>query len=290
MFAAAGATDRRRFHHSEGADQARRHPPLRAFGAAAGAQTAAMSVLSTARPPWPVPALLSWLLAWVVFAATARAGTTLAGAAGLLAGLAAALTAQGWRRRLIAGAGFPLSALALGVLPALPPWAWLTALLPLLLAYPPKAWRDAPFFPTSDSALDGVEAVIELAAGARVLDAGCGIGHGLAALQRRWPQARIEGIEWSRPLAWLAARRCPNATVTRGDMWAVSWAGCALVYLFQRPESMAPAVEKARREMPGGWLVSLEFEVPGVRPLARLGARPLWIYRIEGSTTTATGR
>ena len=47
-------------------------------------------------------------------------------------------------------------------------------------------------------------------------------------------------------------------------MWARSWAGVDLVYLFQRPESMARAWDKARAELaPGAWLVSLEFDIPG---------------------------
>ena len=153
----------------------------------------------------------------------------------------------------------------------------------LLLLYPLRAWRDAPFFPTPALALQGLDQVIALAPAARLLDAGCGIGHGLAALRRVWPQAQVNGVEWSRPLAWLAACRCPWARVARGDMWATSWRGVDLVYLFQRPESMARAWVKARAEMaPGAWLVSLEFSVPGVTPVARLGdatRRAVWIYR-----------
>ena len=251
-----------------------------------------MHGLPIPRLAWPLPALISWLLAWAAHLACVAAGVPLpaAFAAGCASGTLAACSADGMRRRAIAVFGFPLSAFGLGVLPAFPAWLWLVMLAPLLLAYPLRAWRDAPFFPTPAHALDGLGAIVALPAGARVLDAGCGAGHGLAALRRVWPAAQIEGIEWSRPLAWWAARRCRFARVSRGDMWAVSWAGCTLVYLFQRPESMARAVDKARREIPGGWLVSLEFEAPGLRPLARLGERPLWIYRIPASTVPATGR
>ena len=153
-----------------------------------------------------------------------------------------------------------------------------------------RAWRDAPFFPTPATALDGLAAAVPLREGARVLDAGCGLGHGLAALHRAWPAAELHGTEWSRPLAWGAAARCRFARVRRGDMWAQPWGGFDLVYLFQRPESMARAWDKACREMPGGWLASLEFAVPGVEPVARLGARPLWVYRIPGSMKPADRR
>jgi SAM-dependent methyltransferase len=255
--------------------------------------------------PWPVPALFAWLLAWVVFAAAAAAGVppALAFLFALGAGGAVAMAASGLWRRALAAAGFPLSALALGALPALPAWGWLLAALPLLLAYPLRAWRDAPFFPTPADALVGLDQAVVLASageGARVLDAGCGLGHGLQALRRVWPQARLEGLEWSRPLAWGAAWRCRSArvaSVTRGDMWAASWAGFDVVYLFQRPESMARAMAKAERELaPGRWLVSLEFPVPGRTPLARCGAaggRPVWVYRIgdaQPSIARATRR
>ena len=212
--------------------------------------------------------------------------------------------ASGWRRLMVAG-GFPVSALAGGAAAglggALPAWAWLLPLAALLLAYPLRAWRDAPLFPTPAGALAGLAAAAPLPAGARVLDAGCGLGHGLAALHAQYPQARLEGIEWSWPWRLAAAARCRWARVRQGDMWAADWSGQALVYLFQRPESMARALAKAEAEMaPGAWLVSLEFAVPGVAPAAvlrpaggRSGAKPVWLYRISGPVAggqTANGQ
>ena len=190
----------------------------------------------------------------------------------------------------------PLSALGLGLGQALPAWVWLLALLPLLLAYPLRAWRDAPFFPTPRDALRGLDGVVGKPK--RVLDAGCGLGHGLAALRRLLPGAELHGVEWSLPLALAARLRCRWARVRRGDLWAGSWAGYDLVYVFQRPESMARVFDKARRELgPQGWLASLEFPVPGQPPAACLqgaGRRPLWIYRpgaaAPGSTAGGRGR
>ena len=81
--------------------------------------------------------------------------------------------------------------------------------------------------------------------------------------------------------ALLCARRCPWAQVHWGDMWRADWSGYQLVYLFQRPESMARAAAKAQAEMaPGAWLVSLEFAVPGWPTHGQLhhapGGRPVW--------------
>ena len=247
-------------------------------------------------PPWPLPALVVWVLAWTIFAALRGAGATVGWAAwlALLAGVTLALPIRGRWRRLIAAAGFPLSALLTAALAATagpwPPWFWLLALAPLAVLYPVRTWRDAPWFPTPADALSGLEALI-VPPPRRVLDAGCGLGHGLHALHRLWPRARLDGIEWSQPLAWLAARRCRFATVRRGDMWAADWSGQDLVYLFQRPESMARAWAKAEAELAtGAWLVSLEFAVPGRAPAAcrqAPGRRTVWLYRVGPAVARA---
>ena len=245
------------------------------------------------RPPWPLPALLGWCAAWLSFVLAGRLGADgpWAFVAATALGLAAALLAGSLWRRLWVGLGFPLSALALGAANTLPAWAWLAALVPLLLAYPLRAWRDAPFYPTAPDALQGLPGVVPLPDAARVLDAGCGLGHGLQALRSAWPAARLEGIEWSWLLRLGAAWRCPWARLQRADMWRSSWAAYDLVYLFQRPESMTRAMAKARAEMrPGSWLVSLEFEVPGVAAHARIvrpGQRVVWVYRPDHGTQEA---
>ena len=259
------------------------------------------------RLPWPAPALLTWLAAWglALLLRQQAPALGLAGAmlpASLLGlGVALGMRRAGWVRRGMLAAGFPLSALASGWagrlldagahVTALPAWAWLLALGLLLATYPMRAWRDAPLFPTPRGALAGLQACTGLAPGARVLDAGCGLGHGLQALREALPAARLEGIEWSWPLRLATASRCPWAQVRQGDMWRASWQGLGLVYLFQRPESMARAWAKAQAELaPGAWLASLEFEVPG-RPadacLPGAAGKPVWLYQVSGTGTPA---
>jgi SAM-dependent methyltransferase len=253
------------------------------------------------RLPWPAPALLAWLAAWglawglLPFLAGQGLAPGWAWGAGTAAGVLSATVlrrASRWRR-LIVALGFPASALASGAAAQVPAWVWLLPMVLLLLAYPLRAWRDAPLFPTPAHGLEGLAQALPLPAGARVLDVGCGLGHGMAALRRQWPEARIEGVEWSGLLRLAAALRCPWARVRRGDMWADHWGPYAVVYLFQRPESMARAWAKARAEMaPGSHLVSLDFEVSGVQPLVALqhsGAQPVWVYRV-GSTPGGAGR
>ncbi|HSV72045.1 MAG TPA: class I SAM-dependent methyltransferase [Methylibium sp.] len=234
---------------------------------------------------WPLPALAAWSLAWVLFLALRQSAAPLwlAVALATSTGALLALPSTTQMRRLLVAGGFPLSLLASGAAASLPAWAWLLPLALLSLAYPLRAWQDAPFFPTPSGALDGLASLAPLPPGAAVLDAGCGVGHGMAALRRAYPGARVEGIEWSRPLAWAARLRCPWARVQRGDLWQQSWSSFSLVYLFQRPESLPRAVAKAGAELAtGDWLASLEFAAAELVPQAVARAadgRPVWLYR-----------
>jgi hypothetical protein len=187
-----------------------------------------------------------------------------------------------WRKACIA-LGFPLSLVVSGAA-TLPAWGWLVPLAVLLMVYPIHAWRDAPVFPTPRDALVQLSAHVPLPVGAAVLDAGCGLGHGLQALHRAYAQASLTGLERSHPLRWWCALRCPWAQVQQGDMWQHPWKAYALVYVFQRPESMARVYAKAQADMvPGAWLVSLDFAVPDVAPTEQWQSpdgRWLWAYRL----------
>ena len=255
---------------------------------------------------WPLPALLVWAAAWLSYWGLTRVGlppllSLLVGAAlGVMgAGWAAMLGASRWRQLFI-GLGFPLSLLASGAAGSLPAWSWLVPLGLLLALYPLRSWRDAPLFPTPRGALAGLDRATGLAPNIRIMDAGCGLGDGLLALRAAFPQAEITGIEWSWLLRIACQCRCAlwgaRVKVHRADMWAGSWANYDMVYLFQRPESMARAMKKASMELQGGaWLVSLEFEAVGHVPSAKLETipgKPVWLYRMplrskpRGSPTT----
>lgn len=234
---------------------------------------------------WPVPALLAWATAWLVFAGLLRTGAPVWVAALLGTAVGGTFAVWGgtrWRRLFIA-AGFPLSLLASGAASSLPAVVWLAPLALLVLLYPPNTWADAPLFPTPKTALDGIAKVIDLPASARIADGGCGLGAGLIELRRHYPLAAIEGLEWSWPLVIACRLRCRFAHIRRADIWTADWSDYDLVYLFQRPESMPRAVQKARRELrPGAWLVSLEFEAADLLPDARIEAvpgKPVWLYQ-----------
>jgi hypothetical protein len=264
---------------------------------------------------WPLPALLSWAacwaLAWLLSAWGAAQGPNgpplalvwLTWLLPLMLGAALALwprvASTGWRQVFVA-LGYPLSLLASGhgLGQGLPAWAWLLPLGLLLLAYPVRAWRDAPVFPTPPGALKALPRHAPLPSDVSVLDAGCGAGDGLIALhqalgagpQAACPRLRLQGVEHSWLWWAVSAWRCRRlARVRRGDMWADSWQAHDLVYLFQRPETMPRAWAKARAEMrPGRWLLSLEFEAVDergrrVKPHAHWraeGGKTVWLYRL----------
>ena len=234
---------------------------------------------------WPLPALAAWAAAWALYLAMLAVAAPTGLALALAAALGAVLSLFGatrWRRIFIA-AGFPLSLAASGLAGAAPAWAWLLPLVALVAMYPLRTWSDAPLFPTPAGALQGLARLVPLAPQARVLDAGCGLGAGLRELHREYPAAQLAGLEWSWPLRFACALRCRYARVRRADIWRADWSAQDLVYLFQRPESMPRAVEKAARELrPGAWLASLEFEATALQPAARLqvpGGKPVWLYR-----------
>lgn len=237
------------------------------------------------RLPWPLPALLTWTGSWALYLGGTWLGLAPATAlvVALLAGVLASLAGASVWRRLFMAAGFPVSLLVSGTA-ALSGGVWLLLLAVLLLLYPLKAWRDAPLFPTPSGALDGLPAHVALPRGARVLDAGCGLGDGLRALRAAYPRAELHGLEWSWPLRAVCALRCRWAQVRQGDLWRAPWGPYAMVYLFQRPESMGRAARKAADEMvDGAWLVSLEFPITGQAADVQLqlaDGRSLWAYRL----------
>lgn len=233
---------------------------------------------------WPLPALLAWAGTWLLYGGLLKLGVAvwLSLAVATLAGVMLSVFAVSFWRRVAIAAGFPLSLLLSGSV-ALPAWVWLLPLLLIVLVYPINAWRDAPLFPTPALALSGIQQCAPLKEGARILDAGCGLGDGLIALHSAYPTAALYGVEWSWPLRALTALRCPWARITQGDMWKTDWSQYDMVYLFQRPETMPRALDKARAQLqPGAWLVSLEFVAEGLRPTAQLNnveGKPVWLYR-----------
>ncbi|MGI9134276.1 MAG: class I SAM-dependent methyltransferase [Rhodoferax sp.] len=233
---------------------------------------------------WPLSAVLVWSASWGVYLGLATWGwpSPWPMVLGFALGIILSLLGATRPRQIALALGFPLSWLLLASA-SVPAWSWLIPLALALLIYPAHSWRDAPLFPTPLNALQALAGLAPLPQGAVILDAGSGLGDGLRALRKDYPQARLWGIDSSWLLRVACALRCPWARVWHGDIWNADWRPCHMVYLFQRPESMARAATKAQAELqPGAWLVSLEFEATEWVPTAVAQAsenRPLWLYQ-----------
>jgi len=192
---------------------------------------------------WPIPALLAWGSSWLIFAGLKHVGapewvglTVATFWGGILTSLATTKM-----RRILILVGFPLSMWAASGALTMPPIGWLLLLGLIVVIYPRKAWKDAPLFPTPRRALRQLPEHITLLGGARILDAGSGLGDGLIALRDAYPRADLNGVEMSWPLRIISAIRCSFATIRQGDIWMVDWRSYDMVYMFQRPESMPNA-------------------------------------------------
>lgn len=235
---------------------------------------------------WPIPALLTWASSWLIFKGLQSVGlseTIALVVAAFWGGFLSKLVHTPMRKALMV-LGFPLSIVVSSSTLSVPPLAWLFLLALIVLLYPRKAWKDAPLFPTPKKALVELPEHMALQAGARILDAGSGMGDGLIALRHAFPRAELHGVEMSWLLRILSAIRCSFARIRQGDIWLVDWRSFDVVYLFQRPESMPRAVEKAHAELRrGAWLVSLEFEARELEPEAVVygrDGRPVWMYQV----------
>lgn len=242
-----------------------------------------------AQHSWPFSAILFWLGLWLLYYLIIAFNVSSVVAMVLTLSIASILAkkvSNRWRQWILIG-GFIASwflSTPFFVVEAMPSWVWLLPLLVLLFSYPVQTWADAPFFPTPENALTGLSSKAPLDPGARIVDAGCGMGHALWELKKEYPLANVTGIERSTLLARIAAWRCKWTTIEQADIWKVNWSAYDMVYVFQRPESMQRTQEKAMSEMKAGsWLVSLEFEMTDCVATDKISishGKIVWLYQM----------
>jgi hypothetical protein len=150
-----------------------------------------------------------------------------------------------------------------------PPWAWLSGFVLLLLIF----WRTdrsrVPLYLTNAVASSGVAGLLPVAP-CRVIDLGCGDGGLLLRLSAERPDCQFVGFEHA-PLpwlwAWLRSRGKKNVSVRFGDFWSHSLKNYEIVYAFLSPAPMPDLWSKAQKEMGNGaLLISNSFEIPDATP------------------------
>jgi SAM-dependent methyltransferase len=180
----------------------------------------------------------------------------------------------------------------------LPAWTYLAGFIALLAVFWTTFRSQVPLFLSNRSTLAVLAAWLPRTRPLSILDVGSGLGGLVLGLARRRTDCRVSGIELAplpAAIARLAARRTPNASLRRGDLWQEPLAAYDVVYAFLSPVPMPALWRKASAEMrAGSWLVSNSFAVPDVEPTSVLsvddarGTR-LYCYCMPGAADDAGG-
>jgi len=126
-----------------------------------------------------------------------------------------------------------------------------------------------------------------------IIDLGCGTGSGLADMARRWPAARLVGVDASADMlaaAEIELGPLTEVTLVRAEaqIWAPETAPDLLVsnaLLQWIPEHAQLLSQMARWLSPAGWLamqVPGNFAAPSHRLLRELADSPQWTGRLDG--------
>jgi hypothetical protein len=132
-----------------------------------------------------------------------------------------------------------------------------------------------PFFPSRPIVWQQVAKVIPQHRPVRLIDIGSGLGDMAMHMSKLRSDSHIEGIEIA-PLPWLisyvrAKLRRSNAVFKMGDYRTLDFANYDVIFAYLSPAAMLTLWEKASQEMQSGsFLISLEFEIPGVTPSIRI--------------------
>ncbi|WP_421993165.1 class I SAM-dependent methyltransferase [Roseococcus sp.] len=130
---------------------------------------------------------------------------------------------------------------------------------------------------------------LDLSAGARVLDAGCGTGALSAALLMRDPTAKVTGVDASDAFVAAARADLPDARFEPGNIAALPLstasqdAALALLVFGFVPDPLKAAREMARVTQPGGIVATAMWDFSGGFPFLRLFADTAAVVLREGA-------
>lgn len=241
-------------------DNSRQHRPflrgrtIRLLLAALAGIAAAIMLLKSGHAPTDLPIPPGW----VATAAGSAAAAVLAFALGL-------------RGLWPLGAALAPPAAALALLANVPGWIFPVGLALLAGLFWNVRSERVPLYLTNRVAQKALADIVQGTAAApsgRIIDLGCGFGLTVMTLARRFPEAKVVGVETA-PLvfaiAWLRAKLTGprNASIVYRSLWAEDLHRYDAVYCFLSSEPMARLLAKARAEMrPGSVFVSNTFTDP----------------------------
>lgn len=148
----------------------------------------------------------------------------------------------------------------------------------------------APFISTQKFVIDKIVEEIVLPENATIYELGCGKAGFLSALRKKYPQARLIGVEYSF-LPWLLAQTQSALARSRLDIrkkniFKADLSGADAVYCFLNPATMAKLKDKFGRECKNGALiVSHQFPLPDTAAEKTIelnnGQARIYFYRIN---------
>ena len=229
---------------------------------------------------WPILIFFSWISDWLLFFTLNNLNFSVFFVF-LFIGCKVVIIKKEWWKKVILSIGFPLSLIFTGFDST--PLFWICGFSILIFIYPPNLWSNAPIYPTRENTLFGVSNLLPQKI-FKILDVGSGLGHGLSEITREFPNSQVFGIERS-PLLWLVSKlKSQKTNLFLGDMWTFNWNDFDIIYVFQRPEIMGKILEKAKQDLkPGSYLISLEFEIPDIKPFKKISTNNnnnVFIYQI----------
>lgn len=134
-----------------------------------------------------------------------------------------------------------------------------------------------PFYPSRPTVWKQVAKLMPKNRQVRLIDIGSGLGDMSMYIAKMRPDSQIEGIEIA-PLPWLISSvrsklARSKATFTLGDYHALNFADYDIIFAYLSPAAMLALWQKSSKEMKSGsLLISLEFEIPGVKPSMQIAA------------------
>lgn len=140
-----------------------------------------------------------------------------------------------------------------------------------------------PYVPTRRETLEAILSSIHLTREDIFYDLGCGDGRVVVEVAKRFPVKKAVCIEARRDLVEEARKNALEAGVAdrvviiHGDFFKVPIRDATVVYMYLLTsvnEALKPKLERELRE--GARVISLDFQIPGWKPVEILGEKAGW--------------
>ena len=129
----------------------------------------------------------------------------------------------------------------------------------------------APFISTKPKVVKKILDEINLKDDAIIYELGCGRAPLLRALSKKYPKAKLFGVEysfWPYLVAQIQDNLTKNnITILRNDMFTVDLSKADAIYCYLNLKTMAELEEKFKKECkPGTTIISHQFYMPNLKP------------------------